>query len=182
MATRIHASWLSHQHNYLDLDPTYKGAYGLPLRRRTFDWYGNDPRKMRNLNKRRTDIGRALNGSGLGHENTGTRFGITGYQSTHDGGGAVMGSDPSTSVVNTYSRSWDVSNLFVVGGSAFPRNPANGPPRQSVCLPVGRPMRSRKTTFATQALWSEQRRRAVRWPGNLLIATRFPHGKGRHHT
>jgi gluconate 2-dehydrogenase alpha chain len=140
MAIRIHASWLSHQHNYLDLDPTYKGAYGLPLLRMTFDWHGNDPRKMRNLNKRRTDIGRALNGSGLCHENMGTRFGITGCQSTHNVGCAVMGSDPSISVVKKYPRSRDVSNLFVVGGSAFPRNPANGPPRQSVRWPVGRPM------------------------------------------
>jgi gluconate 2-dehydrogenase alpha chain len=39
----------------------------------------------------------------------------------------VMGSDPSTSVVNKYLQSWDFSNLFVVGGSAFPQNPANGP-------------------------------------------------------
>jgi gluconate 2-dehydrogenase alpha chain len=39
----------------------------------------------------------------------------------------VMGGDPSTSVVNKYLQSWDVSNLFVVGGSAFPQQPANGP-------------------------------------------------------
>ena len=63
----------------------------------------------------------------LGGKNKGTHFGITGYQSTHNVGGAVMGSDPSTSVVNKYLQSWDVSNLFVVGGSAFPQNPANGP-------------------------------------------------------
>jgi gluconate 2-dehydrogenase alpha chain len=55
MAIRIHASRLSHQHNYLDLDPTHKGAYGLPLLRMTLDWHGNDLRMMRNVNKRRTD-------------------------------------------------------------------------------------------------------------------------------
>jgi gluconate 2-dehydrogenase alpha chain len=42
-------------------------------------------------------------------------------------GGAVMGTDPSTSVVNRYCQSWDVPNVFVVGGSAFPQNPAQGP-------------------------------------------------------
>ena len=127
MSIHIHASCLSYRHNYLDLDPTYKDAYGLPLLRMTFDWNDNDLRMMTYLNERCVEIGRALNGSRLGGKNKGTHFGITGYQSTHNVGGAVMGSDPSTSVVNKYLQSWDVSNLFVVGGSAFPQNPANGP-------------------------------------------------------
>src|SRR5436305_14879357 len=82
---------------------------------------------MNYLNERCTEIARALNGSRLGGKIKGTHFGITGYQSTHNVGGAVMGSDPSTSVVNKYLQSWDVSNLFVVGRSASPQNPANGP-------------------------------------------------------
>jgi gluconate 2-dehydrogenase alpha chain len=127
MAIRIHVSCLTHQHSYPDLDPTSNGAYGPPLLRMTFDWHGNDPRMMRNMNKRRTDIGHALNGSGLGGKNKGTRVGITGCQSTHNVVGVVMGSDPSTSVINTYPRSLDVSKPFVVSGSAFPRNLANGP-------------------------------------------------------
>ena len=64
-----------------------------------------------------------MNGSRLGGKSKGTHFGLVGYQSTHNVGGAVMGSDPSTSVVNKYLQSWDVSNLFVVGGSAFPAEP-----------------------------------------------------------
>ena len=32
-----------------------------------------------------------------------------------------------TCFVRAGLQSWDVSNLFVVGGSAFPQNPANGP-------------------------------------------------------
>ncbi len=49
------------------------------------------------------------------------------YQSTHNVGGAVMGADPATSVVNKYLQSWDVPNVFVVGASAFPQNSANPP-------------------------------------------------------
>jgi len=38
-----------------------------------------------------------------------------------------MGADPKTSVVNRYLQSWDVSNLFVVGASAFPQNAGYNP-------------------------------------------------------
>ena len=81
---------MSYQHNYLDLDPTYKDAYGLPLPRMTFDRNDNEPRTMKYLDDRCTEIGRALNGSGLDGKNKGVHFGITGYQSTHNVGGAVM--------------------------------------------------------------------------------------------
>ena len=55
------------------------------------------------------------------------KYSIIPYQSTHNIGGAVMGADPATSVVNKYLQSWDVPNVFVVGGSAFPQNAAVGP-------------------------------------------------------
>jgi gluconate 2-dehydrogenase alpha chain len=44
------------------------------------------------------------------------------YQSTHTTGGAIMGSNPANSVINRYSQSWDVPNLFIYGASAFPQN------------------------------------------------------------
>jgi gluconate 2-dehydrogenase alpha chain len=49
------------------------------------------------------------------------------YQSTHTVGGAIMGADPSSSVVNKYLQAWDVANLFVVGASAFPQNSGFNP-------------------------------------------------------
>ena len=42
-------------------------------------------------------------------------------------GGAVMGADPRTSAINRYLQSWDVSNLFVLGASAFPQNAGYNP-------------------------------------------------------
>jgi len=49
------------------------------------------------------------------------------YQTTHNTGGTVMGTDPSTSVVNRYLQSWDVPNVFVIGASAYPQNASWNP-------------------------------------------------------
>jgi gluconate 2-dehydrogenase alpha chain len=72
------------------------------------------------------EIGRALNGSRLGGKGKGTHFRLVGYQSTHNVWGAVMGSDPSTSVVNKYLQSQDV-RICSWWAAARSRNPANGP-------------------------------------------------------
>ena len=42
-------------------------------------------------------------------------------------GGAIMGTDPNTSAINRYLQHWDVSNLFVLGASAFPQNNGYNP-------------------------------------------------------
>ena len=49
------------------------------------------------------------------------------YQSTHNTGGAIMGADPGTSVVNSYLQMWEYDNTWVVGGSAFPYNSSHPP-------------------------------------------------------
>jgi choline dehydrogenase-like flavoprotein len=45
----------------------------------------------------------------------------------HECGGARMGSDPRTSVVNGVNQSWDVPNLFVPDGASFTSNSTVGP-------------------------------------------------------
>jgi len=37
------------------------------------------------------------------------------YQTTHNVGGAIMGEDPQSSVVNRFLQSWDAHNVFVHG-------------------------------------------------------------------
>ncbi len=54
-------------------------------------------------------------------------YDIVPYQTTHNTGGAIMGADPKTSVVNKYLQSWDVPNLFVMGACAFPQNAGYNP-------------------------------------------------------
>ena len=38
-----------------------------------------------------------------------------------------LSADPKTSAVNRYLQSWEASNLFVMGGAAFPQNPGHNP-------------------------------------------------------
>lgn len=38
----------------------------------------------------------------------------------HESGGARMGSDPATSILNAHNQCWDVPNLFVTDASSFP--------------------------------------------------------------
>jgi gluconate 2-dehydrogenase alpha chain len=117
-------SVMSYRDSYLSLDPTYTDSHGLPLLRLTFDWHDNEYKMTAFVTQQMESIVHGMKPAqqasvmmkpGMGYD---TRI----YQSTHTTGGAIMGSDPSNSVINKYSQSWDVSNLFVYGASAFPQN------------------------------------------------------------
>jgi gluconate 2-dehydrogenase alpha chain len=123
----VHGACQSYRGHYLDLDPTYRDAQGLPLIRMTFDRHENECKMVSYATDKAVEIARAMNPSKMTASTGNGRYSIVPYQSTHNCGGAVMGDDPSTSVVNKYLQSWDVPNVFVVGGSAFPQNSANNP-------------------------------------------------------
>ena len=38
----------------------------------------------------------------------------------HESGGAAMGTDPATSVLNPFGQCWDAPNVFVTDGACFP--------------------------------------------------------------
>jgi len=54
-------------------------------------------------------------------------YSVVPYQSTHNTGGAIMGTDPSQSAVNSYMQVWDCPNVFSMGASAFPQNAGYNP-------------------------------------------------------
>jgi gluconate 2-dehydrogenase alpha chain len=123
----IQGESLPYDDSFLDLDPTYKDRYGFPLLRITFDWHENDYNLVRYLSPRIREI---LEGMGASHIQTQeelTPYSIGPYQSTHNTGGAIMGTDPGNSVVNKYSQVWDTPNVFVTGASNFPQNPGMNP-------------------------------------------------------
>ncbi|MGE5518005.1 MAG: GMC family oxidoreductase [Bacteroidota bacterium] len=127
MGIGTHGAVTSHRANYLDLDPTYKDAWGRPLLRLTFDYHDNEVRMSDYLTGVAEKIGRAMNPTHLTISRPKHPYSIVPYQTTHNTGGAIMGADPRTSAVNRYLQSWDVSNVFVLGASAFPQNAGYNP-------------------------------------------------------
>jgi len=127
VALTVHGSSVATRQNYLDLDPTYKDAWGLPLLRMTFDFPDNDLRLSAYLTQKALEIGRAMGEGQVVASPRRRPYDITQYQTTHNTGGTVMGTDPTTSVVNPYLQSWDVPNVFVIGASNYPQNASYNP-------------------------------------------------------
>jgi gluconate 2-dehydrogenase alpha chain len=117
----------SYRGNYLDLDPTYSDAYGQPLMRMTMDWYKHEHKQSAFMVEKLNQIGKAMGAKITAAAPLPEHYDIVPYQSTHNVGGAVMGSEPATSVVNPFGQSWDVSNVFVLGASSFPQNAGYNP-------------------------------------------------------
>ncbi len=122
-----HGSVMSYRDAWLDLDPTYRDDYGNPLLRLTFDFHANEHKMSHFLTDRAADIARAMKPRSIKLKYRDGHYSILPYETTHNTGGAAMGADPKTSVVNRYLQSWDVPNVFVVGSSVFPQNAGYNP-------------------------------------------------------
>jgi len=127
MSVATHGSVMSHRGNHLDLDPTYRDVYGRPLLRMTFDYTDNEHRMSDYITDKAAQIARAMGPREIKVNKRVGAYDITPYQTTHNTGGAIMGTDPKSSVVNRHLQSWDVPNLFVMGASAFPQNAGYNP-------------------------------------------------------
>lgn len=94
----------------------------------TFDYNENDRRMAKFTEDKAVEIGRAMGAKIVnGFDSAAVNYGPYLPSSDHTIGGAVMGLDPKTSVLNRYQQSWDVHNVFVLGASSFPNNAGYNP-------------------------------------------------------
>ncbi len=118
----------SHEDYYLDLDPKYKDDNGNPLLRVTFDYNDNDRRSAKFIEEKSVEVGKAMGAEiVIGTNSASGAYSPYNFASDHTIGGAVMGNDPKTSVLNRYQQCWDAHNVFVLGASSFPNNAGYNP-------------------------------------------------------
>ena len=108
----MQAEGLPHRDNYVDLDPVRKDEWGIPLPRTTFRFHANERRMWEFL----APIGEELmREAGADHV-----WSAAAGRPSRWAGGARMGDDPETSVVNGWCQAHDAENLFIVGSAVFP--------------------------------------------------------------
>ena len=118
----------AHRENYLDLDPTYRDALGRPLVRMTYNFQENDYKVREYMGGVLARIARAMNPTIMSARAIPRgNYNVVPYQSTHNTGGTITGTNPKTSVVNRYLQAWQADNLFVMGASVFPQNASYNP-------------------------------------------------------
>ncbi len=128
-AMNINASGsvMANRYNYYDLDPTYRNAFGQPLMRMTFDYKENEHKLGRHAAETVNAIARSMNPTTANPASVRQSWTVVPYQSTHNTGGTIMGTNPRDSVVNKYLQSWDCHNLFTVGANVFVHNASYNP-------------------------------------------------------
>lgn len=127
MSLSVHGSSYAQAGNYLSLDPTYKDQFGRPMLRMTFDFPANDIKMAKYCTDRAAEIGHKMGASHVHPKPRQGPWSVVPYQTTHNVGGTMMGASPADSVVNKYSQSWNVANLFVTGAGLYPQNPGYNP-------------------------------------------------------
>ena len=116
MTLLSHTTSLAQEKSTITLDPDVKDAWGLPAVRVTFDYHPDDAATMKWIMSKQLEI---LEAAGAQKTWSQPYDVADNMPSRHLMGTCRMGHEQRTSVVNSFSRTHDVPNLFLVDGSNF---------------------------------------------------------------
>jgi choline dehydrogenase-like flavoprotein len=107
--------------SYCEIDPSVVDKWGIPVLRFHWQWTDAEIHQVRHMQETFRALVAQMGGevfSSMPAREDG--FGIAaGGRIIHELGGARMGSDPTTSVLNEWCQAHDVPNLFVTDGAPF---------------------------------------------------------------
>lgn len=106
---------LPNRDNRVTVDPERVDAWGIPIASIECEYGGNERRMAADQFAVMTEI---VEAAGMQPRRSHPDLAPPGL-SIHEVGGARMGADPETSVLDPFNRAWDVDNLFVTDGSCF---------------------------------------------------------------
>jgi choline dehydrogenase-like flavoprotein len=114
---------------FCDIDPEVVDQWGIPVLRFHWKWSDNELKMAKDMQQTFRAIVEAAGGTYIErepNENHPNRI-FDGGAIIHEVGGARMGDNPKTSVLNKYCQAHEVKNLFVTDGAAFTSNADKNP-------------------------------------------------------
>jgi choline dehydrogenase-like flavoprotein len=119
--------------NFVEIDSETIDVFGIPVLRIHVSWGENERAMIPDMAEAAAEM---LDAAGAKNIRPFTVFDrVPGY-GIHEMGGARMGNDPKTSVLNQFQQGHDVSNLFVMDASGFPSGGCQNPTLTIMALAV----------------------------------------------
>ena len=106
---------LARYENQVAIDPEMKDAWGVPTLRFSYRFADNERAMVQDMADTAEEMLRAAGAEDI----TVRREALTEGWSIHELGTARMGTDPKTSVTNSFGQTHDLRNLFLADGSVF---------------------------------------------------------------
>jgi choline dehydrogenase-like flavoprotein len=123
MTIRCLGSMTVTKDNYLTIDPEVKDKWGIPVPKFHWKWSDEDFRRTshmyNSLYSLAENMGAIVLNDGFDKQRKAGKLIGPGGGTNHEVGGCRMGDDPKTSVLNKFSQTWDVDNLYVADGAPF---------------------------------------------------------------
>jgi choline dehydrogenase-like flavoprotein len=123
MVLGVFAECLPYAHNRITLHPTKVDSQGLPQLSINFAYGDNEMRALADAEIEARQMFEAADATVLGT----SAAPDPGGSSIHEMGGARMGDDPRTSVVNRYNQVHDTPNIFVTDGACMSSSACQNP-------------------------------------------------------
>lgn len=124
-----HGEMIPNADSYFELDPNTVDQWGIPVLKFHWKWRDDELNQVKHMQETMRAIVSEMGGEVLSPmPGRDKEYGIQVPGSViHEVGGARMGSDPGTSVLNAHSQAHDCKNLFVADGGSFVSQPHKNP-------------------------------------------------------
>ncbi len=109
--------------NYVELDPTVKDKWGIPVLRIHCTWGDNERAMLKDMAATAAELLDAGGATDIESNVGNSPPGLT----IHEMGTARMGRDPATSVLNAHNQLHDVENVFVTDGACMASSACQNP-------------------------------------------------------
>jgi len=119
---------IPNEDSYCEIDSGTKDQWGIPALRFHWKWSEHETRQAAHMQNTFADLIEAMGGRvQKPPEQNGAKAIAPGGSISHEVGGAIMGDNQHTTVVNKWCQAWDVANLFVADGASFPSSADKNP-------------------------------------------------------